>query len=134
VGDVNRPPVFGSIGSKVVETDQLLVFAVTATDADNDSLEFAAQGLPPGAVFDESRQLCYWLPTSDDIGLNILKFTVVDTGTPPLSDEVLVDVEVMAADDEVGNGENPDAPAPAAEITVKGGSSGGCFINSAAPD
>jgi hypothetical protein len=133
VGNVNRPPVLGKIGNKVVATDQLLVFAVTATDPDNDTLEFSVQGLADDAVFDESRQVFYWLPTSEDIGLYILRFSVVDVGSPPLSDEIVVDVEVVeSAITGAGDGgsrEEPDAQPPAAEIVVKGGSGGGCFIN-----
>jgi hypothetical protein len=97
VGDVNRPPVIADIGKKVVQAGQLLVFAVTATDLDNDELEFSAEGLSSGAVFDDFRQLFYWMPTSQDIGLNILRFTVTDNGTPPKSDELLVDIEVTEA-------------------------------------
>jgi hypothetical protein len=128
VGNVNRAPIIGDIGGKVVETDKLLVFAVTATDPDNDTLEFSVKGLPTGAVFDETRQLFYWMPTTDDIGFNILKFAVVDNGTPPLSDEVVVDVEVTAAADTVDNVEKPAEQTPESGITVKGGNGGGCFI------
>ncbi|MGD8833425.1 MAG: putative Ig domain-containing protein [Desulfobacteraceae bacterium] len=133
VGDVNRPPTFGSIGNKTIEVGQLLVFAVTATDPDNDALEFSAHGLSANASFDESRQLFYWVPTSDDIGINILRFTVVDSGTPQESDEVFVDVVVTDATaiageengDEVENTEEP----PNDAIIVRGGRGGaGCFI------
>jgi hypothetical protein len=131
VGDVNRPPIMGSIGSKAVKVNQLLAFTVTATDPDGDVLEFSAQQLPDSAAFDESKQFFYWLPTVDDIGFNTLKFVVVDNGTPPLSDEVVVEVEVTSDSGAVGNGDNPDA-LESSGITIKGGSGGGCFISSSA--
>jgi hypothetical protein len=129
VGNANRPPVFGSIGKKDVEAGQLLVFAVTATDPDNDELEFSAQGLSSGAVFDRSSQLFYWIPTSNNIGLNILRFVVVDNGTPPQSSEIIVDIEVTeAADGDDAQDEQTAITLEPAEINVKGGSGGGCFI------
>jgi hypothetical protein len=131
VGETNRPPVFGSIGDKVVAAEQLLVFAVTATDPDNDELEFSAHGLSPGAVFDESSQLFYWVPTNHNAGLNILKFVVTDNGTPPLSSEIIVDIEVgeaAAAGNDSTKQQEADTPEQPTEIVVKGGSSGGCFI------
>jgi hypothetical protein len=139
VGDVNRPPVIGLIGNKVVEAGQLLTFMVTATDPDNDPIEFSAQGLSQGAFFDKASQLFYWAPTSDDIGVNIVRFRVEDSGTPPESNEVFIDIEVTG-DNEAAEAEAvAEAEAevetqdeqPAAITVIKGGSGGkGCFIRS----
>lgn len=47
----NTPPVLATIGSQSITVSNALNFAVTATDADHDSIVLSASNLPPGAIF-----------------------------------------------------------------------------------
>ena len=49
---VNHAPVLESIGDKSIAENQPLTFSVSATDPDGDPIEYSAQSLPSGAVFD----------------------------------------------------------------------------------
>ncbi len=62
VGNVNRPPVLGTIGSKSVDEGDLLTFTVTASDPDGDGLTFSASNVPPGASFNPSTRVFSWTP------------------------------------------------------------------------
>ena len=51
VSESNRAPELASIGNKSVDDGQPLNFAISATDADGDTLTYSATGLPAGATF-----------------------------------------------------------------------------------
>ncbi|MBI4149096.1 tandem-95 repeat protein [Candidatus Woesearchaeota archaeon] len=76
VGDVNRAPVLASIGDKQAAENELLQFTVSATDQDNDTLTYSANGLPQGAAF-QNRQFS-WTPTFQQAGSYPVTFTVSD--------------------------------------------------------
>ncbi|MEM7813796.1 MAG: tandem-95 repeat protein [Candidatus Aenigmatarchaeota archaeon] len=75
----NQAPVLGSIGDQTVNENELLEFAITATDANGDALTYAATGLPPGATFDPATRTFSWTPTYDQAGVySNVTFTVSD--------------------------------------------------------
>ncbi|MBM3250043.1 MAG: tandem-95 repeat protein, partial [Candidatus Omnitrophica bacterium] len=74
----NNPPVLNAIGSKSVNENQLLQFAVSATDPDNDTLTYSATGLPSGASFNSSTKTFAWTPGYTQAGTYQVTFTVSD--------------------------------------------------------
>jgi len=54
VTNTDRAPVLDSIGSKLVNEGETLIFRVHATDPDNDSLILSAETLPTNAAFTDS--------------------------------------------------------------------------------
>lgn len=95
VNHVNRPPVLGAIGNKMVNEGQLLAFKVTATDPDGDALVFSANNLPPGASFDPGSQMFNWTPAFDQAGSwENIEFTVTDNGNPMELATALISITV----------------------------------------
>jgi hypothetical protein len=94
VGNVNRPPVMGPIGSKTVAEGELLTFALTATDPDGEVLTFLADDLPNGATFDASTQEFRWTPGHDQSGNYEVEFSVKDSGSPVEVDSEVVTITV----------------------------------------
>jgi len=76
VGNVDRAPVLGSIGDKSAYANELLTFSVQATDADNDQIQYSAQGLPSGATF--TSQTFNWTPTPSQAGSYSVTFIASD--------------------------------------------------------
>ncbi|MCR4394502.1 MAG: putative Ig domain-containing protein, partial [Dehalococcoidales bacterium] len=66
---VNNPPLLEPIGNKSVSAGQTLVFTISATDPDGDSLIYSATGLPPGARFNPSTRTFSWTPSNDQEGV-----------------------------------------------------------------
>jgi len=97
VGNVNRPPVIDAIGDRTVAEDEVLSFAVTATDPDGDALLFTVNDLPLGAMFDSTSQLFSWMPEYNQAGnYSDIEFVVTDDGDP-----IQLDVETISIS--VGN-------------------------------
>ena len=92
VGNVNRPPVLGTIGSKSVDEGTPLTFTVTASDPDGDNLTFSASNVPTGASFNPSTRVFSWTPAFGDAGNYDVTFTVTDDGTPAESDSEVVTI------------------------------------------
>lgn len=119
----NRPPVLDPIGEKTVNENQLLEFTITATDPDDDGLDYTASNLPTGANFNPVTQEFSWRPGTDDVGNYTVEFAVTDDGNPPLSDSetVTINVEpkITPVDEPIDNGSS------------SGGRGGGCFISCA---
>lgn len=90
----NAPPVFTQLGDQQVEEGEELIFVVTATDPDGDPLTFTRGELPEGAGFDPETQTFFWTPDFGDAGNYSAEFTVTDSGTPPLSDTLVVPITV----------------------------------------
>ncbi len=108
----NRPPVLDPIGDRQVAEGANLTIAVTASDADNDTLTFSVSNLPTGASFDQATNTFSWVPAAADVGtFSGLLFTVTDDALRPLSDSESVSITVNARE---------------------GGGGGGCFIATAA--
>jgi hypothetical protein len=70
-GCANHAPAIVPIGNQTIETGKTLEFTVRAVDGDGDSLQFSADGLPPGARFSElggNEALFSWTPIASDAG------------------------------------------------------------------
>jgi hypothetical protein len=94
VGNVNRPPVLGTIGSRSVDEGSLLSFTVTASDPDGDGLTFSASNVPTGANFNPSTRVFSWTPGFGAAGNYNVTFTVTDDGTPAENDSEIVTITV----------------------------------------
>jgi 5-hydroxyisourate hydrolase-like protein (transthyretin family) len=78
VNNVNRAPVLEPIGNKVVNTGELLSFAVTATDPDGSILTYSASNLPSGATFNKATRVFSWTPSRSQAGTYQVHFEVTD--------------------------------------------------------
>ena len=97
VGDVNRPPVLAPIGNRNVDENQLLSFAISATDADGDAITLTPANLPQGATFDDAGNgsgTFSWTPGFDQGGNHSVSFTATDNGNPALSDTETISISV----------------------------------------
>jgi len=68
---VDRKPVITVIENKKVDENQLLEFSVEGSDPDKEDqniINFSAQNLPKGVVFNASRRQFTWTPTYDQAG------------------------------------------------------------------
>jgi len=97
VGNVNRPPVLTSIGSKSVNEGGNLSFALSASDPDGDSLAYSVTSLPSGASFNSATRTFNWTLGTTQAGNYGLTFSV--------SDGSLSDTETMTIT--VGNVNQP---------------------------
>ncbi|MCI0596191.1 MAG: Ig-like domain-containing protein, partial [candidate division Zixibacteria bacterium] len=99
VNNVNRKPVWTTIGDKVTSEGQLLAFNVSASDPDLTVPVLSVAGLPSGAVFVDSlngRGRFSWTPTFTQAGVYNTKFLA--------SDGELVDTQnVTITVNDVGN-------------------------------
>ncbi|MEI7465867.1 MAG: putative Ig domain-containing protein, partial [Burkholderiales bacterium] len=93
-----EPPVLQYVGNKVALFGQPLEFTLLASDKDQDTLTFTAEGLPPSATLVPG--VAYgtakfsWTPTSTEGGVRTVKFTVTDsTG---LSDTQTIQITARA--------------------------------------
>jgi len=64
----NRAPVMAPLADRTVPEAATLTFTVSATDADQDALTYAASGLPAGASFDAQTRTFTWSPGYTDAG------------------------------------------------------------------
>lgn len=94
VGNVNRPPVLSPspIGNRTLNAGQSIAIAITASDADGDTLTFTSANLPTGATLTPNgtgAATFNWTPTSGQTG-SFANITIT------VSDGVLTDAEVFA--------------------------------------
>lgn len=103
VGEVNRPPVLGQIGSKKIAEEFELRFPVTAYDPDGDDITFSAAStgsnpIPSGwsFAFDEEKRSYFfsWIPDYNDEGIYEVTFTAKDDGIPSYEDSETVSISV----------------------------------------
>jgi hypothetical protein len=87
----NRAPVLASIGKKSAVVGTRLSFAVSATDADGDTLTYSTGTLPSGATF--SNKTFNWTPTT--AGSSSVLFSVSDG---KLTDSETITITVAAKD------------------------------------
>jgi hypothetical protein len=64
----NQPPVLSTIGNKSVKEGQLVMFTISATDPDGDTLTYSASNLPEGAAFDPETRTFSWTPGTGEAG------------------------------------------------------------------
>lgn len=97
VNEVNVAPELGAIGNKTVDEETALTFTATATDSDLpvNTLSFSLVGAPAGASINPTSGAFSWTPTeAQGPGSYTFSVRVTDNGTPSLSDERSVTVEV----------------------------------------
>jgi hypothetical protein len=75
---VNNPPVLASIGDKSVNENVLLTFTLSASDADGNTLTYAANTLPSGATLNSSTGAFSWTPSYSQAGSYSITFSVSD--------------------------------------------------------
>ena len=92
IGD-NQAPVMNSIQDGTVEAGKSLTFTVSASDADGDSLEYSASGIPKGATFNSKSGVFSWTPAAGQEGMYSVTFEVSDG---KLKDLVTAAISVVA--------------------------------------
>ena len=78
VTNVNAAPVLQSIGNKQIDEGSLLEFTISATDADNDALNYSASNMPAGASFNNLTRRFSWTPNDTQAGSYMATFSVSD--------------------------------------------------------
>jgi len=89
---VNNPPVLASIGDKSVNENVLLTFTLSASDADGDTLTYAANTLPSGATLNSSTGAFSWTPSYSQAGSYSITFSVNDGHTGTDSETITITV------------------------------------------
>ncbi len=89
---VDHTPVLAAIGNKTVNEGTALSFTATATDADGDSLTYAASNLPTGAVFNSSTHSFSWTPTYSQAGSYPNIHFQVSDGSLTASEDITITV------------------------------------------
>ena len=74
----NFPPHFTSIPDTTAVEDSLYTFTFTASDTNNDEIEFSIITAPSGAVIDPSSGVLSWTPLNENVGSNQFKIKVTD--------------------------------------------------------
>ncbi len=85
VFNMNQPPILTAVGNKNASEDQLLTFAVSATDPEGDEIVYSVTSLPNGAAF--SNETFIWIPNYDQSGTYSLTISA--------SDGTLIDSETI---------------------------------------
>jgi len=91
----NRYASFEPIENQEVFAGRPLKFKVSATDPEGDMLTYAAQNMPPGAVFNPATRIFSWTTNLSQVGKWYPTFTVADSGNPALPDTKTVVIEVL---------------------------------------
>ena len=123
VGNANRPPKLTPILDRSAKEDTPLMFMISASDPDGDSLSYSAGNLPPGAIFDKDTQTFSWTPDYTQNGDYKVTFTVTDNGSPPMSisEEITVKVGNVNAPPKfnpIGNKDVKEAEALTFKVTA----------------
>ena len=74
----NNSPVIGSVPVLDAAIGQAYQYAVTATDADGDTISFALDLAPTGVTIDASSGLVNWIPATDQFGAHPVIVRAVD--------------------------------------------------------
>jgi PKD repeat protein len=94
VNFVNAAPILNPIGEKNVTNGTLLQFQISGYDYNNDPLTYSASGVPAGATFNATSRTFSWTPTTAQIGVYYINFSVSDGY---LSDSELVTINVLSS-------------------------------------
>ena len=90
----NNAPILNTIGNQTVNEGELLEFAVSASDPDDNDLTYEAANLPSGAAFDPASQTFSWTPEYGQAGSYQVLFSVSDNGSPIMSDSEEITITV----------------------------------------
>jgi beta propeller repeat protein len=88
----NQYPYITPIGDKSVNFGNTLTFTVNASDPEGDTLTYSVDSLPQGASFNSTTHIFSWRPTSANIGLYGLVFSVTDSYGNYTSQNVTINV------------------------------------------
>jgi len=90
---LNRAPVLNAIGKKTIPVGQSLDFTLAASDPEGDPVTFSAQNLPAGATLNTNTGQFHWQPSTPGV-FSQIAFIATQTGSTPLSDAELIEIEV----------------------------------------
>ena len=99
---INNAPTLATIGAQVVLEGEVLSFALSGSDQDNDTLTLSATGLPDGSAFENGTFT--WTPGFDLGGTSVMVTFTVSDGTDDASEVVeiaITDVNRPAAFDSI---------------------------------
>ena len=91
-GTANAAPVLGAIGAKSKNELTSLTFTATATDDDNDTLEFTLAGTPPSGASITSGGAFSWTPSESQDGTYTITIQVEDGNGGSDSEDVTVTI------------------------------------------
>ncbi|MEK6749239.1 MAG: putative Ig domain-containing protein [Pseudomonadota bacterium] len=95
VNDVNRAPVLTPVGNKSVSEGTYMVFSVSGSDPDGDSVTYSALNLPIGATF--SYGIFSWLPNYVQGGVAYpVTITATDSRGASVSENITITVNDVA--------------------------------------
>jgi hypothetical protein len=100
VNEVNLPPVFDAIESRMIHQGMSVSIAITATDADLPAnlLSYTLLSAPLGAEFNSTNGLFTWTPDLDQVNsTNLIAGVVTDDGVPGLSATNSFTISVVSA-------------------------------------
>lgn len=86
----NSPPILASIGNKTTNENVDLIFSISATDSDGDTVSYSVTGLPTGAQF--ANQAFTWTPTYTQAGDNYQVTFIANDGTAQTSETISITV------------------------------------------
>lgn len=92
VTPVADAPVLASVGDQTVAEGALLMFTLTGSDPDGDTLTYSSSALPAGASLDASSGVFSWTPDFDQSGSYTVTFTVADPSGLSASETVTITV------------------------------------------
>jgi hypothetical protein len=90
----NQPPVLSTIGDKSVNEGQLVMFTISATDPDGDTLTYSASNLPSGASFTPLTRTFSWTPGTGEAGSYENVHFEVSDGELTDSEDITITVNV----------------------------------------
>lgn len=94
---MNDPPVLDAIGNKTVAEGQNMIFVISGSDPDGDTLTYTVEGVPPWAGFDPYTHTFSWMPDYTQAGQYHVIFTV-SAGTWSDSEDVTITVNNTTPD------------------------------------
>jgi hypothetical protein len=92
---LNHAPVLSPIGNRSITEGQTLIFTISASDPDNDTLTYTASNMPSGAIFTPLTKTFTWKPGYNQAGIYQVSFTVSD-GLATSSQTVNITVNTFA--------------------------------------
>ena len=101
VAEVNHPPVLAPIGNKSTDEGKILNFSLSAIDQDQaQKVNYSANGLPQGSVFDATTGIFSWTPAFSQAGTYQIELIATDNGNgsiPPEADSETIIITVGEA-------------------------------------
>ena len=93
VSNSNQPPVLVPLTAQFIQEDELLSFAVLASDLDGDAITFSSPSLPVGMTLDANTGQMLWQPTFDQAGEYSVIVRASDGFAETSELEIFIDVQ-----------------------------------------